>query len=124
MLTPAYFSYLSDELRAERAKVTGKRRDDRVDEMMALEVVLQDEAKKLDEHHAKLGAATERFKALLGAKDKKAALLELVSLNHVDRALLEIMQLNIDQARGAGREDVAKFIEKLKAAAGEYATQN
>ena len=175
LLTPAFLAWLDATLTDEKAKVSGKRREDRINELTSLQVVLTDELAKVDKHHAALGVAAERFKGLLSAADKRTALLELVAANHVDRALLEvgvawvrggpplsgsaaagrslarpgavtprrypaclrrlsspslrlqigpsqIMQLNIDQARKAGREDIAGFMEKLRAKAGEYAT--
>ena len=93
LLTPAFMAWLDSALSDEKAKVSGKRREDRIDELTSLQVVLVDELAKLAKHHAALGVAAERFKGLLAAADKRAALLDLVSHNHVDRALLEVRGL-------------------------------
>lgn len=40
--------------------------------------------------------------------------------NQIDKPLLDLLQQNIDAARGAGQEDAVTFMEKIRDAARKY----
>lgn len=65
-------------------------------------------------------SAVQRMTELLSAKDKKQKILDMAAANEIDQALMDLLQQNIEAARGAGQDDAANFMEKVRIAAGKY----
>ena len=59
------------------------------------------------------------MKKLLGAKDKRAMILEMVDNDELDLNPMALLKTNINTARQAG-QDAAKFMEKIYAACAKF----
>ena len=70
--------------------------------------------------NAGVQATAERLKRLLEAKDKKQTILDMAAANEIDRALLQLLQQNIDGATAAGQEQAAHVMSKIRDACAKY----
>ncbi|KAI8476343.1 MAG: hypothetical protein J3K34DRAFT_401973 [Monoraphidium minutum] len=137
-LTPEFFKALDGMIGAERfdapktglvsaaaaaredADAAAAKSEERLAELELLRRYLEEAAEAVDKAVASTSTAVERMKKLLGAKDKKAMIIEMTEANEIDVPLMDLLQQNIDGARMAGQEEAAAFMEKVKAAAAKY----
>eukprot|EP00467_Chlorarachnion_reptans_P006012 CAMPEP_0114507466 /NCGR_PEP_ID=MMETSP0109-20121206/12029_1 /TAXON_ID=29199 /ORGANISM="Chlorarachnion reptans, Strain CCCM449" /LENGTH=258 /DNA_ID=CAMNT_0001686229 /DNA_START=281 /DNA_END=1057 /DNA_ORIENTATION=- len=62
----------------------------------------------------------KNLKILLGAADKKAALLQLAGENAIDDSFILLLDSNAQAAKDAGQDKIADFILKIRAEATRY----
>ena len=113
LLTDDFFAYL------------GARRDGESDEeekgkLEALFTVTSNFVGFVDQTTRAMLSPLERMKKLLGAKDKRAMILEMVDNDELDLNLMALLKTNINTARQAGQEDAAVFMEKIYAACAKF----
>jgi hypothetical protein len=101
-------------------QIDGEPDEDRVAELDTLRQYLEEAVEAIDKAVKATSTAADRMKQLLEAKDKKAAILALAQANQIDQALVDLLQTNADAARGAGQEQAAVFMEKVKQAVSKY----
>ena len=117
-INDAFFSFLDGEVGALRFAATPN--PDALAELEVLRDVLKEGVAALDANAAALKAPAERLRKLLTAPDKRATLLAMAEANEVDAALIQLLQQNVDAAKGAGNEDAVKFLEKVRDAARKF----
>jgi len=127
LCTPEFFRDLDAMLGQARFGTAGNALEDgvppdedRVAELETLRTYLEEAVEAVDRAVRATSTAAERMRALLEAKDKRAAILALAEANQVDQALVDLLQSNADAAREAGQEAAAVFMEKVRAAVGKY----
>ena len=113
MLTEDFFGYL------------GGLRDGEADEeekgkLDALYQVTSSFVGFVDQTTRAMLSPLERMKKLLGAKDKRAMILEMVDADELDLNLMALLKTNINTARQAGQEDAAEFMEKIYKACAKF----
>ena len=113
LLTDDFFAYL------------GARRDGEDDEeekgkLDALYTVTSNFVGFVDQTTRAMLSPLERMKKLLGAKDKRAMILEMVDNDELDLNLMALLKTNVNTARQAGQEDAAVFMEKIYAACAKF----
>lgn len=94
--------------------------EDRLAELETLRDYLTEATEAIDNATKAVIAAPERVKKLLGAKDKKAMLLEMAGAGEIDTALMDLLEQNIEGAKAAGQEAAAEFMTKVRQAAAKY----
>lgn len=74
----------------------------------------------IDKAVSESSSATDRFKKLLTAKDKKSTILDMVAANEIDQLLIAFMDQNIQGAESAGEIEKADYMKKLRDACKRY----
>lgn len=118
LVTPDFFAYLDRRIGLERFSTLPD--EDRLAELETLRDYLKEAVEAVDKAAQVLAAPQDRLKKLLEAKDKKAVLLEMAGNNEIDRALIDLLDQNIEGATTAKNEKVAEFMTKVKQAALRY----
>jgi len=113
-------SSAADLAAAAAAPGFGEPDADRVAELETLRTYLEAAVEAVDAAVRATATAADRMRALLEAKDKRAAILALAEANQIDRALVDLLQTSADAAREAGQEGAAAFMEKVRGAVGKY----
>lgn len=99
---------------AEDAEAAAQRSEERLAELELLRQYLEEASEAVDKAVAATSTAVERMKKLLGAKDKKAMIIEMAEANEIDVPLMDLLQQNIEGARSVGQEEAANFMEKVR----------
>lgn len=118
MLTDDLFTYLKEQISAERFAKTSN--EQRLQELEALESFLTDAVKALDDVTAKAAAPADRLRKLLQSPDKRRALLDMAAANEIDQPMLDLLKQNIAAATAGGQEKPAEFMQKIHDAARKY----
>eukprot|EP00884_Botryococcus_braunii_P010368 jgi/Botrbrau1/19332/Bobra.0073s0062.1 len=118
LLNAEFFSYLSSQIAQERIAIAP--REDRLAELELLQEYLLNAVQEVDACTKSALAPVERMRKLLTAKDKRETLLQMAGDNEIDQPLLDLLQQNIDAARGAGQMEPAAFMEKIRDAARKF----
>ena len=113
LLTDDFFAYLG-------ARRDGEDDDEEKGKLDALYTVTSNFVGFVDQTTRAMLSPLERMKKLLGAKDKRAMILEMVDNDELDLNLMALLKTNINTARQAGQEDAAKFMEKIYAACAKF----
>ena len=113
LLTDDFFAYLA-------ARRDGEGDEEEKGKLDALFTVTSNFVGFVDQTTRAMLSPLERMKKLLGAKDKKAMILEMVDNDELDLNLMALLKTNINTARQAGQEDAAKFMEKIYAACAKF----
>ena len=113
MLTEDFFGYLGG-LR------DGEADEDEKGKLDALYQVTSSFVGFVDQTTRAMLSPLERMKKLLGAKDKRAMILEMVDADELDLNLMALLKTNINTARQAGQEDAAEFMEKIYKACAKF----
>jgi len=113
MLTNDFFGYMNKAV-AEAAD------EDTKGKLEALYTVTSEFVGFVDNTTRAMAEPLDRLKKLLGAKDKRAMILEMVDKDEIDINLLALLKTNINTARAGGQEDVARFMEKIYAASAKF----
>lgn len=118
MLGDDFFAYLDRRIGLERfANVPD---EERLAELETLRDYLKEAVEAVDKAASSLAAPQERLKKLLAAQDKKACLLDMAANNEIDRALIDLLDQNIESATEAKQDKVVEFMTKVKQAALRY----
>ncbi|PRW56710.1 hypothetical protein C2E21_4432 [Chlorella sorokiniana] len=118
MLGDDFFAYLDRRIGLERfANVPD---EERLAELETLRDYLKEAVEAVDKAASSLAAPQDRLKKLLAAQDKKACLLDMAANNEIDRALIDLLDQNIESATEAKQEKVVEFMTKVKQAALRY----
>ncbi len=113
LLTDDFFAYLA-------ARRDGESDEEEKGKLEALFTVTSNFVGFVDQTTSAMLSPLERMKKLLGAKDKKAMILEMVDNDELDLNLMALLKTNINTARQAGQEDAAVFMEKIYAACAKF----
>ena len=113
LLTDDFFAYLA-------ARRDGESDEEEKGKLEALFTVTSNFVGFVDQTTRAMLSPLERMKKLLGAKDKKAMILEMVDNDELDLNLMALLKTNINTARQAGQEDAAVFMEKIYAACAKF----
>ncbi|WIA44033.1 hypothetical protein OEZ86_010404 [Tetradesmus obliquus] len=117
-LTPEFFKQLDTLVGQER--FSPKPDEERLAELDLLRKYLEEAVEAVDKAVAANISAVERMKKLLSSPDKKQAISDMAAANEIDVALIDLLQQNIEAAKGAGQDDAAAFMEKVKNAAAKF----
>jgi len=113
LLTDDFFAYLG-------ARRDGEDDDEEKGKLDALYTVTSNFVGFVDQTTRAMLSPLERMKKLLGAKDKRAMILEMVDNDELDLNLMALLKTNVNTARQAGQEDAAVFMEKIYAACAKF----
>ena len=113
-LNEEFFAYLKSQME-----------DDAVDEDMkgkieALNTVTSNFVGFVDQTTRAMLQPKERMMKLLTAKDKRAMILEMVDKNELDMNLMALLMTNINNAKAAGLDQEAEFMQKLYSACAKF----
>lgn len=117
-LTAEFFKQLDTLVGQER--FAPKPDEERLAELETLRQYLEEAKEAVDKAVQANISAVDRMKKLLSAPDKKAMILEMAEANEIDVALMDLLQSNIEAAKGAGQDKAAEFMEKVKTAAAKF----
>ncbi|PSC72568.1 hypothetical protein C2E20_4310 [Micractinium conductrix] len=117
-LTPDFFAHLDKRVGLERFSPIPD--EDKLAELETLRDYLNEAVEAVEKAAATLAAPQDRLKKLLEAKDKKAVLLEMAAANEIDRAMIDLLDQNIEGATAAKQDQAAEFMRKVKQAALRY----
>ena len=113
-LNEEFFAYLKSQME-----------DDAVDEDMkgkieALNTVTSNFVGFVDQTTRAMLQPKERMMKLLTAKDKRAMILEMVDKNELDMNLMALLMTNINNAKAAGLDQEAEFMQKVYSACAKF----
>eukprot|EP00882_Tetradesmus_deserticola_P012797 GHRQ01013562.1.p1 GENE.GHRQ01013562.1~~GHRQ01013562.1.p1 ORF type:complete len:257 (+),score=93.25 GHRQ01013562.1:702-1472(+) len=117
-LTAEFFKQLDTLVGQER--FSPKPDEDRLAELDTLRQYLEEAVEAVDKAVASNISAVERMRTLLSSPDKKQCISDMAAANEIDVALIDLLQQNIEAAKGAGQDDAAAFMEKVKNAAAKF----
>ena len=113
-LNEEFFAYLKSQME-----------DDAVDEDMkgkieALNTVTSNFVGFVDQTTRAMLQPKERMMKLLTAKDKRAMILDMVDNNELDMNLMALLMTNINNAKAAGLDQEAEFMQKVYSACAKF----
>eukprot|EP01026_Neomeris_dumetosa_P006205 TRINITY_DN11974_c0_g1_i8.p1 TRINITY_DN11974_c0_g1~~TRINITY_DN11974_c0_g1_i8.p1 ORF type:complete len:277 (+),score=45.69 TRINITY_DN11974_c0_g1_i8:55-831(+) len=112
-LSDEFFRVLDRTIGEKRLLESGQ--EDRVKELEALRSYLKQAVETLDSITKELATTTlDRLRKLLTAPDKQATILEMAERNEIDKALIELLNQNIESAKASGNDKAVQFMEKLR----------